>query len=246
MRHSCISETGSVRLVNEDAFLIRSSEHVQLYLVADGMGGFANGDLASRMAVDIFANWWELHQMDIFINWSDEALIFKLIRQAFELTNEAIRKQIVLTGLQMGTTLSVAIVVYNLAYVVHIGDSRIYLYRNQRLEQVTSDDTKSNYDLSRGLITQEAFMNIKNDHILVKCLGFEAEIYPQFYKINIKIGDQLIACTDGVHNYYVKSDFERFLHETVWMSLNKRLKKLSNSITELGAHDNYTLILVKI
>lgn len=235
MEFSVYSNKGKVRTDNEDSYLVKNDDY-PLFAVADGMGGHQAGEVASKMAVNVLENYQ--------INYDNDLLAE--LQTAFNKANN----QIFNKGKEnpnyagMGTTLTAAIIANNFLNIAHIGDSRLYLLRDNELEQITTDHSLVNELLKQKQIScQEAF-NHPQKNIITQALGVVNELEIETKKIELLIGDRLLFSTDGLH------DMLRFDEIKELLSRDKSLQSLSLSMGDQamnkGGNDNITLIIVDI
>lgn len=229
---------GLVRKSNEDNYYIDSTHG--LYLIADGIGGHQFGELASKMAVDAFVSYLRDNQ--------DETLD-AAVRGAFQRANAAVHEfqEANTEGRLMGTTLTAALIHENKLYVGHVGDSRIYFSRvPEEIEQITQDHTylaelaKHDPESFQNLMLN-GFMDKKN--YLVRAIGPEANLEPQFLQITLQKGDRMILLTDGIYKYIPPLELLEVLNYTDdTKEVALRLEQLA---LERGGKDNLTSIVYR-
>lgn len=230
------SHIGLVRKSNEDNYYIDATHG--LYLIADGIGGHQHGELASKMAVEVFVDHLKTHQ---------DATLDIAIRDAIKSANAAVHafQEANTEGRLMGTTLTAALIHEDTLYVGHVGDSRIYLSRiPSEIEQITQDHTylaelaKHDPESFHNLM-MNGFMDKKN--YLVRAIGPEAELEPQFLQIKLQKGDRMILLTDGIYKYIPPLELLEVLNytnDTTEVAL--RFEQLA---LERGGKDNLTSIV---
>ena len=231
------TNVGMVRTNNEDSFLVREP---YLFVVADGMGGCAAGEIASRATLKAF----EAATHELREGYEGDAS--GVLKDAFVKANEHVFKMAVsneaYTG--MGTTMTALYLQGdNTAYVAHIGDSRMYLYRHGVLMQVTQDHTYVTKLLEEHKITrQEAQIHPKR-HMLMRAIGVEESIDFDVIPFTVEEGDRLLLCTDGLTDMLTEMEITTLMEgedlEAVGDSLIE--KALDN-----GGRDNVTIVLVDI
>lgn len=232
---------GIVRENNEDACFVIPSHDV--YIVADGVGGNNSGEVASSTAVSEIA---------AFVNEEDlkgcrnPEEIFGFFYEALEIANNRIYE----IGMEnddnrgMATTVVTAYVRDDLAYVSNIGDSRAYLFRNGRLNKITTDHTYVNELISKGLLTEEEAENHRQKNVITKALGTERLADPDFYKVSLEKNDVLMLCSDGLHGEVPHEDLERILNRGE--SMNETCTLLVDEAIRYGGRDNITVVCIKI
>lgn len=234
MEYEVFSSRGKVRPNNEDGFLVKINPF-PLLAVADGMGGHRAGEVASKIAIE-FLKEYEFKPKD-YVNQID-----KVIKEINKKIFNRSQKDYSCRG--MGTTLSFGIIINLDLYVGHIGDSRIYLFRDGKLDQITTDHSLVNELLERNQITKDEAFSHPQRHILTQALGLEPEFEMEIKKISLKKGDFLLFCTDGL------SDMVRFEEIEKSFIENDKLITIRNSLVnkamESGGHDNITLVIGQI
>ncbi|AKJ01895.1 Stp1/IreP family PP2C-type Ser/Thr phosphatase [Archangium gephyra] len=244
-----LTDVGRKRNHNEDSFLI--DDELQLYVVADGMGGHAGGGTASRIAVETIDK--ELRRAregrdNPFVTTSNlqDALLPDALRTAVERACLAIfttaQEDPRLSG--MGTTVISLVVRDNQAFFAHVGDSRAYLVRGPLIQQISEDHSLVNEQIKAGMITPEEAKHSRYKNIITRSVGFEEEVQVDVMGVVAEPGDVFLLCSDGLANMVE----DRELHEAVQASASladvpKRLIDLAN---ERGGDDNITVIVVQV
>lgn len=237
------TDIGLVRRHNEDAYGFDAE--AGLYVVADGMGGAAAGDLASRMAVDTFlahARQQTLLPVDS-TQWMVEA-VEASNRAVFEYAAQNPR----LRG--MGTTL-VALHVsrttekgHFAVEIAHVGDSRCYRLRDGRLEQLTEDHSLVAEQVRFGQITQEEAEWSPMRNVITRAIGSQAMVETEIHRHSAKSGDVYLLCTDGLVHVPLRV-MEKILNQR-GLQLDAAAGALINAANEIGGPDNVTVMLVKV
>ncbi len=233
MEIESITHPGLVRTNNEDAFLVRHlAPGEYLIAVADGMGGHAAGEQASLIATDTLGSFdfHRCHPQDLV----------RAVLDADRRIIEASRKDPRLLG--MGTTLTAVLISAGNAGWAHVGDSRLYLFREARLHQITGDHTIPGMLLERGEISPEEARGHPLRHILLKCLG-SSVADPDSGTFPVAAGDLLLLTSDGLHDA---------VHERVIAGIlasGSTLKEKMNSLLDAalfeGGRDNITAVAVR-
>ncbi len=194
------SDVGKVREINEDAFYISNSlDEVQLYMLADGMGGYNGGEIASKLAIQSAKNYIENNFKEIE---KDKDSIIQLIGSSIEYANmvvyEKAKENKELSG--MGTTLEVCLIYNNRAFIGHVGDSRIYRIRKEFMRKLTQDHSYVQKLVKDGTITQEEAAHHPQKNMLMKALGCNAFVEPDVMVKGFLKDDILIMNSDGLTN----------------------------------------------
>ncbi len=229
------SHIGKIRATNQDS----GSVGRHLYVVADGMGGHAGGDVASALAVQHLAR---LDRTYSTVDEARETLFTNILEAGHELTT-TVEEHPELTG--MGTTVSAMIRVGSQMVIAHIGDSRIYRLREGVLEQITSDHTFVQRLVDSGRITAEEAAVHPRRSVLMRVLGdVDAEPEVDTHVVDTQPGDRWLLCSDGLSGYVS----ERDIAETLLTIDDVELvchKLITQTLSE-GAPDNVTVVVVRV
>ena len=236
------SDVGKAREINEDSYSITDdpSNPIQLFLLADGMGGCNAGEIASREAIICAKNYIE----NAFDNTpKDKDSLIQLLASSMEYANMVVyEKSLTDKNLEgMGTTLEVCLIYNNRAYIGHIGDSRIYRIRKEFIRKLTQDHSYVQKLVQEGSITVEQAEHHPKKNMLMKALGCNAFIEPDVMVKGFQKGDTLIICSDGLTNMVEVSDIQK-IAEKDFSQAPRELVKLAN---ENGGLDNITVITIK-
>ncbi len=230
------SHIGRVRASNQDS----GYAGTHLFMVADGMGGHAGGDVASSLATQaVTAVADELFEST---EAAQRELVNSIIAGSTELS-EAVRQHPELSG--MGTTVSAMIRLGDKMVIAHIGDSRIYLLRNNRLDQITTDHTFVQRLVETGRITEEEALVHPRRNVLMRVLGdFEAPPMVDSTVLDTLPGDRWMLCSDGLCGYVPEDTIERILRDTP--DAGVATQKLIDAALDRGAPDNVTVVIVGV
>lgn len=234
------SNVGLVRLENQDSYVIDTFDNgVGFAVVCDGMGGASGGKIASITAVNSFSSVISGLHPDMS---SDE--IIGVLDKAIKSANSEIYNKsstdIALSG--MGTTLVAAVVIQNKVYVLNIGDSRCYILSDDKIRRITRDHSAVQELVDQGMLTESQARNHPNKNIITRALGVDKSFDYDLFVENVRNGDIIMLCTDGVTNYVddLEIPFEIINNsETV----PQRLIDLANS---RGGADNSTVVVINI
>lgn len=230
-----VTDPGRVRQNNEDTLFVRDDPG--FFAVADGMGGHAAGEVASRMAVDMLAT-----RLD---EAGGAPAADELVR-AFEEANHAILERAAAEPLKrgMGTTLTVlATTVEGEALIAHVGDSRLYRFRDGLLEQLTRDHTWVQEHVDAGVLSAENARHHPFSSVLTRVLGTTASATPDVQQTVVKPDDLYLLCSDGLSGMVDDPEIEEILAER--SSLEHKGSKLVAAANRNGGLDNITLILAR-
>lgn len=243
-----LTDVGLKRSHNEDA--IDSDNDLGVAVLADGMGGYKAGEVASSIAVSILMD--ELRRglkrvagrkIDEESGFSQETL---LIRSAILKANETIyqtaQSQPQCQG--MGTTL-VAVAFYdNRLTIAHVGDSRLYRYRDQVLEQVTSDHSLLQELIDKGFYTPEEAKRSLNKNLVTRAIGIETAVTPDLQEEIVKPGDIYLLCSDGLSDLVEHEVMQQVLKQS-GSDLRAAATRLVSMANENGGKDNISVILAR-
>lgn len=220
---------------NEDNYLVKK-ESPALLAVADGMGGHQAGEIASSIAVSHLKN---LH-LD-----PEEDLQEKIVEAIIEINKEILKKgEEDPSYYGMGTTLSLGVIYRQELYVGHIGDSRIYLFRNNNLEQLTNDHSLVNELIKKEKISPEEAFHHPQRHILTQALGMDGTLEIETKRVSLQQGDLLLFCTDGLSDMIDFKQIQTLLNSE--SDINKLSNLLGKQAMENGGLDNITLIICRM
>ena len=243
MKYTVESDVGKKRVINEDrAALFERNDKIMLAILADGMGGHNAGDVASEMAVVQFEKYFMEADATIF---ESEDTIKKWLEQSVSILNyEMYQYSLTHDNCNgMGTTLIVAVITNNKQIVVsHVGDSRVYTFTNDETLLVTSDHSYVNMLLELGQISEEeARMHPKKNAIL-KAVGTESTIDPDFYEVSINSPMHVLICSDGLSNKLSEGEIAAILGLS--LSLEEKGRKLVQLANDSGGEDNISFVLI--
>jgi protein phosphatase len=233
-----LSDVGRKRDHNEDSFLVR--EEVSLFAVADGMGGHQAGEKASRMALETLAS--ILKKPDNPENRDD---VLAKLRDATQAAGAAIfdAAQADPTLQGMGTTMTSLWFHGGRAYLAHVGDSRAYLFRDGRAQQLSDDHSWVSEQVRAGMMTEDEARDSKFRHIITRSVGFEREVLVDGAAIPVQAGDCYVICSDGLSNYVEGEELARLLTSRFYRDVPRLLVELAN---DRGGDDNITVVLVHV
>lgn len=244
IRYGTGTSKGKVREQNEDSFTVLDCREkgFMIFAVADGMGGMDFGDLASSTAVSVLKN--EFNTCEHPGNTIGD--IRESLKQLFQKINiEIINKSNERESIAgMGTTMSLCIIDKNWINIGHIGDSRIYLIRDNKIKQLTKDHSYVENLVDTGKITREQARSHPDKNIITKALGLEMEIDLDFFREKIEPGDAVLLCSDGLTNEIDDEGIRSLICQD--NDPDKIVKELLEKANKLGGRDNVTALLVYI
>jgi len=244
-----ITDPGRVRGHNEDC--VESRPELGIVVLADGMGGYNAGEVASGMATSLIAS-------GLSQTWTREVL-GKLDRAAaMSLSQEVLQTQVgkantaIYEAAQkdpqcagMGTTLVACVFFDNFLTVGHIGDSRLYRMRNDALEQVTRDHSLLQEQIDSGLITKEDARSSHNKNLVTRALGIDPEVDAEIHSYDVEEGDIYLLCSDGL-NDMIEDDEIQMTLIALRSNLDLTAQQLVQAANDAGGRDNVSVMLVKV
>jgi serine/threonine protein phosphatase PrpC len=244
-----VTDVGVVRDHNEDSAYMASDRG--FFIVADGMGGHAAGEVASAMAVETVKKTLEDAQaeIDAFKQSPTDAgrrSIVQLLQSAVLQAHQAVyqRGQTESDKQGMGTTLDVVLVAGAEAFVAHVGDSRTYLVRDGRSSQITTDHTVAEVLVIEGKLTIEEAQVSPLRTILVNAIGVSADVGVEMAHVTLKRGDRILLCSDGLHDYFPAE--EEIAQRISAEKPGDALKEMVELAKTRGGHDNITGVAVLV
>jgi len=235
------SDVGKARELNEDYFYISyPDEKVQLFIVADGMGGYNGGEVASHMAVDAAKNY-------IISNFEETSkekdALLDLVKNSTQYANMIVyeKSQTREELSKMGTTLDVCLVYQNKAFISHVGDSRIYRLRKDFFRKLTKDHSYVQQLVDEGKITKEESINHPEKNMLMKALGVTPFIESDSMVKGFLKNDVILMCSDGLTNMVT----EEKIREIIGENPTDATKMLVQKANDMGGKDNITAVIIR-
>jgi PPM family protein phosphatase len=243
------SDTGRVREHNEDA--IATEIDLGLLVLADGMGGYNAGEVASGIAVKTivnlvreFADREDLSSADVHSGLSRRSIVLRdAIQRANKIIFQTAKSQPNCEG--MGTTVVAALFHDNRVTIAHVGDSRLYRLRGGRFEQITLDHSLLQELVDRGFYSPEEAARATNKNFVTRALGVEQSVEVEILEQNVERGDQFLLCSDGLSDMIEDQDLLLTL-TTFGDSLEMVAKQLIQLANDNGGRDNISVLLGKV
>ena len=237
-----LTDAGNVRTQNQDFYRIEPlGDKVLLAVVCDGMGGAKSGNVASRLACEVFTE--EVKRS--FRREMTQNELEAMLRTAVKLANISVYEHSQLSEEYsgMGTTLVAALIVDTAALVINVGDSRAYALDNDGIRCITVDHSLVEIMVQRGELTHEQAKNHPGKNLSTRAVGTEKQVYADIFRVPLARGECLLLCTDGLSNQMADQEilFE-VLHGARKDNCCQRLLEIAKN---RGAPDNVTAILLK-
>lgn len=235
------SDIGKVRTANEDGFDFGTFDDGTAWaIVCDGMGGARGGNIASSMVIEMISDKIRKCYNKLMPVYSFENIFLSTITTANVIVNDRSYTDDELRG--MGTTIVATIVKDNQVCIAHVGDSRIYKITSESITQLTKDHSLAQEMLDSGQITQEEFANYPKKNIITRALGIDEKIDIDFDFAEIKEGDTLLLCTDGLTGLLSDEEILEIFNKTDFELLCDEYIKAAN---DKGGFDNVTVVVMK-
>jgi serine/threonine protein phosphatase PrpC len=244
-----VSDVGRKRKGNEDSYVANPERN--LFVVCDGMGGHAAGEVASKVAVDAIAEFVAMTAGDEEITWPfglDESISYDgnrlktAIRHANRRVLDTMRERPEYDG--MATTVVAVLVDGDVANVAHVGDSRVYLARGGGFSQVTSDHSWVNEQIRAGMISPEQARTHPLRNVVTRALGGRGELLVDVQSIRLEPGDILLLCSDGLTTMVPDHDIAGILLGS-GADTAAAAQALVDEANARGGEDNITVVLVR-
>jgi serine/threonine protein phosphatase PrpC len=247
--HKVVTDVGRRRKGNEDSYLANAEE--RLFVVADGMGGHAAGEIASRVAVEAINEFITLTRGDREITWPfeldasisyDGNRLKTAIRHANQRVLETTQEKAEYEG--MATTVVAVLVEEERVNVAHVGDSRVYLLRGGELSQLTSDHSWVNEQIQNGVISPDQARSHPLRNVVTRALGGKSDLRVDHRGLKAEAEDILLLCTDGLTTMLPDEEIQQCLLK--WApDIDRAAQELVNGANEHGGEDNITVLLIR-
>lgn len=241
MRAYAITDIGKEREMNQDFYYVSEETNgMRLCILADGMGGYNGGEIASSLATNSARSYIEENFNNIIPTVENiKDLIKKAMDYANKIVYEKSKENEELE--QMGTTLEICIMYGNKVYIGHIGDSRIYRIRKNIIRRITTDHSYVETLVQDGTITREEAFYHPKKNMLIKALGCTDEIEPDITVKGFIPGDKILMCSDGLTNMLQEKEIYNIVSENIENACSMLVERAN----KLGGYDNITVIIVQ-
>ncbi len=244
------TDVGRKRKHNEDSFQLVPEEN--LFIVCDGMGGHASGEVASQLAVDTIKKFYDETTQDPERTWplkEDKNLDFPTNRlvTAVRLANYRVHEQAQTDPAYqgMGTTCVGLLFTDDRIVVAHVGDSRCYRIRNAEIEQITEDHSLLNDYKKMASLTPEEEANFPHKNIIVRALGMKEDVQVDTSEIEVQPGDVYLACSDGLSGEVTDKELLELVMSSL-EDLETATESLIDAANNAGGKDNITVVLARV
>ena len=245
MKFVAKTDVGKKRKNNEDSYYAKNlGNDVELYIVADGLGGYEGGEIASKVLVEKISSYIESNKKRL--GTLSHEKVMSVIKMGLLIANEEIYKLEKTSEKYkgMGTTVVLVLKVKEDIYYLSVGDSRIYYINNKcdKIEQVTVDDTYVNELIKTNVIKEEEAVNHPQKHVLTKAVGILKNISAEVSLLNIKEG-YIMLCSDGVTNMLTEENILHIFKRNKFENLADKIVEQANAN---GGLDNITTIIIHL
>lgn len=246
------TDIGRTKQVNQDAVLVEEAEAdigpILFAAVSDGMGGLAMGEMASTKMSEALSAWFE-NSLAAFVSRHGTIITYEEFQNEMEFIIRKVSKEIETLSTEMsGTTITGMLIAAGTYYIVHVGDSRAYAFR-ERLIQLTKDQTFVQRELDRGNIREEEIETHPKRSVLLQCVGASEIVIPEFQRGTYQEGDLFLLCSDGFRHKISIEEFN-YLFSTDMMQteegMDRCIRTMIEKIKERGEKDNITAILIRV
>lgn len=251
IRGSMRTDVGKVRDLNQDSMLTMQltmnecSEFIQprLFIVADGMGGMSDGEVASSMAIRYVAEKASESLLDRSCNFPIDA---KILSGALEYANEKVYNYAHEDPSRegMGSTITAALLIGNRLLIGHVGDTRAYIINTEEIRQITEDHSLVTRLLKMGQLTPEQAENYPHKNLIYRSLGPNHPVEIATYEELLKPGDIVLICCDGLWDYFPNEELQSIVTSST--DFDKITAQLVDLANERGGKDNITVIIFQL
>ena len=235
------TDKGKHRKNNEDACFVIPKENV--YILCDGVGGNNSGEVASMKTVSGIAEY-------VSENPLDKVKTFRTVKTYFGSCLQKINYEVLKESRSsaenrgMATTLVLTYFSGSRVYAMNVGDSRAYILRDGKLKQITEDHTYVNSLVKAGVITEAEAVDHENRNMITRAVGADYGVQPDFFTCNVKVGDILLMCSDGLYDEVPEDKMTELLLQD--KSMNDIASDLVDTANKNGGADNITVITLKV
>ena len=238
--HAARTDVGMIRSGNEDNFTVDASATRGVFIVADGMGGHAAGEVASEMAVQIVQR--ELAPVKDLV--SDD--VVHVVSNALKRANRAIHDRTItdVDKQGMGTTASVLLLSGGRYLIGQVGDSRVYLLRDGSFLQITKDHSYVQEQVDAGFLTPEQARYHPYSNVITRCVGASPDVEPDVYRGEVRTGDLFLVASDGLTGMVDDRRLAQLLNSRA--EPERKVQALISEANGRGGLDNITAIIVQV
>jgi protein phosphatase len=246
------TDTGRIREHNEDC--IDHDDKLGLAVLADGMGGYQSGEVASAIAVNVIMKElgkkmtsWFHHHYHAHFTYNNYHYATQRLEQAVLKANQVIYQTAQTQAQYRGMGTTVVAVLFNKTWmsIAHVGDSRLYRYRNHDFHQLTKDHTVVQELMDAGLITPQQARYDSRRHLLTRAVGIEIPVQVELQEQEVLTEDIYLLCSDGLNDMLEDHTIQTILQQNFSHSLKQTAQLLIKVANDKGGEDNISLILIR-
>jgi serine/threonine protein phosphatase PrpC len=248
------TDVGRRRQINEDAFF--RDDDRGFYVVADGVGGQNKGEIASREAVEQLRMWVygasrDLDRLCDRVLAGDAEGVWDIRRLLESGVKSACYMVFGMAELDpekkgMSTTLSALLIRANLAFAVHVGDSRVYRVRKDSVLQLTEDHTLINYKVKHGMMTKAEAERAAGKNVITRAVGHKDYVQVDTVDIDVELGDRFLLCSDGLHGYFTAGSDKEVVDLCAEGALDECAEAAVAMANQRGGKDNITALVIEV
>ena len=241
MRAFAKTDIGKVRNMNQDCIYVSPDDSsLKLYILADGMGGYNGGEVASNLAVESAKNYINNYFSSVQL---DKDSILQFLKETIEFTNKTVyqRAKSEKELEEMGTTLEICLIHSNKVFIAHVGDSSVYRIRKNFIRKLTTDHSYVEKLVKDGTITKEQAYKHPKKNMLTQAIGCEKEVKPELLVKGFLKDDILLICSDGLTNMVSENE----IYGIIRTEEKKANEVLVSRANDNGGIDNISVIIVE-
>lgn len=252
MQYSAYTNVGRIRNQNEDCYMAESlTNNVSLFTVCDGMGGASAGETASATACAAYhtamknalqAQLTASHLLTPLNAKLCKRILIDALNKANADVYQLAKSDTALEG--MGTTLVSVLIVNKTAYIVNVGDSRAYYYKDGELCQITKDHSYVQYLVDNGMIQPDEAERHPHKNLITRSVGTSAEITPDLFALDVRRADAILLCSDGLTNMVNESEIADVLADAE-VDFSHKAERLVAKANSHGGTDNITALVIR-
>ena len=234
------THVGKVRKNNQDYYYTpKPGDKVDIAIVADGMGGYKGGDVASQLCVNTIVRLFNSKYTE---DTDIEELLYECVNAANIAVYDRSSESEYLRG--MGTTVVLAAFVGKKVYILNVGDSRAYhINKDNKVKQITNDHTLVQEYINIGKITKQQARTHNYRHVITRAIGTDKRVMIDLFRLELKAGERILLCSDGMYEYVDCDMIEEIMSKV--SSEKMALKKIMDISLSSGGADNVTVVIVK-
>lgn len=246
------TDIGIKKATNQDSALIRIANtdygRVLLAAICDGMGGLAKGEVASAALTRALSEWFEDELPDLLLQGLSEDNVNQSLDQLVLELNMKIAEYGTLNRLSLGTTAAIILLVGNYYYIMNIGDSRVYMIKEQ-LQCLTKDQTFIQREMDKGKMTYEEALISPQRNVLLQCVGASTVVTPDFYSGTFEPNTVFMLCSDGFRHLITEQELYDHLNP-YYLKTESIMSEQAKYLTDLNKYrqetDNITVALIRV